>query len=121
LQHCALGDSLGLIEPQQTGRDFSLRRKRFNDRPGDAKVIRPPVQPRMKKAGDFSCIGVDGCDVGSLIAIAEYAAQSQIVQVGTTAVFPAYDVINLMRKCGASLGIQTVLATGSRAKADFSP
>ena len=59
----------------------------------------------MKETDDFSGLRIDGCYVGSLVAIAEYAAQGRIVRVGTAAVFPAYDVIDLMSKRGASFRV----------------
>jgi hypothetical protein len=105
LQQCTFSHSLGLIESEQTSCDFALQRERFDDCTADAKVIRPLLQPRMKETDDFSCSRVDSCDIGAFVAIAEYAAQRQVVQAGTAAVFPAYDVIYLMREGSARFRI----------------
>jgi hypothetical protein len=83
--------------------------------------MRPLVQSRMKEAHNFSGSRIDGCYVGSLVAIAEYAAQGQIVRVGTAAVFPAYDVVQLMGEGRPRFRIQTILATRFRASADLLP
>jgi hypothetical protein len=121
LQQCTFSHSLGLVESEQARCDFALRRERFDDGAGDAKVIRPLVQPRMKEADDFSGSRVDGCDIGTLVTIAEYAAQGQVVQAGIPAVFPAYDVVHLMREGRARVWIQAILTARLGASADFSP
>ena len=73
-QQCTFGYPLGLIESEQTNRYFTRLRESFDDCAGDAKVIRPLVKPRMKKADDFPGSRIDGSDVGTFITIAEYAA-----------------------------------------------
>ncbi len=48
LQNRALHNPLSLIEPEETGCDFALRRERFDDSTPDPKVIHPSVKPWMK-------------------------------------------------------------------------
>lgn len=75
----------------------------------------------MKEADDFSGSRIDGRNVGTLVTIAKYAAESQIVQSGTPAMFAAYNMVQLMREGRPRFRKQAILAARLRTGANLLP
>ena len=57
LKNCPLHDSFGVIESQETSRHLTFPCQRFDDPSAETKVIRPPMQSRMKEEDRFSPCG----------------------------------------------------------------
>ncbi len=52
----------------------------------------------MKERNEFRGCSVNRCNVAALIAIAEIAGKSEIVEIICSPMFPADDVVDLVRE-----------------------
>jgi hypothetical protein len=107
LHESALYDALGGIEPQHSRSYFANCCERLDDRTVQLKVFVPGVAPGIEEP-DSASGPVDGCDVRPFVAVAEDTGISQIADARGAAVFPANDVIDLVRKACAIFMDQTV-------------
>ncbi len=82
-------------------------------------MIGPPVPPGMEQPNDLPRKGMNRGDIASFVAIANHAGQRQIVCAGGTAVFPANDVIDLVREASVFLVDQAVFTAVARATSHF--
>ncbi len=96
LEDKPFGNTLGLIQPEKTCGDLALARKRFNDSTGNTEMVHPLIQSRMKQSNQFPCPSINGRYIGTFVAVAKNAAERQVVESGAAAVFPTYNVIQLM-------------------------
>ena len=107
LQKLALDDTLGGIEPEHFGSNFALQRQWLNHWAVQLEVLVPYVPPRIEESNRLTGT-VQGRNIGPFGPIAEDTGVGKIANAGGTAVLPADDVINLMRKADAILMYQTV-------------
>lgn len=79
------------------------------------------MQTRMKQSDRFSRSSIDRRNVRAFVAVAEYAAVSKIIESRITAVFSAYDVIDLMSESRQAFRVETIFTTKLGAKRDPAP
>src|SRR5580658_4641647 len=117
LHQPTLHDTLGRIEPQQSRGHLANGSYRLDDRPLKLEVPVPRVSPGIEEP-DRPAGAIYRCVVCPLVPIAEDAGVGQIFYLRGSAVFPADDVIDLVRKASAILMRQTVFETSTGALDD---
>jgi hypothetical protein len=94
--------------------------RRLDDRTVQLKVFVPRVAPGIEEP-DCATGSIDGGDVGAFVAVAEDTSVSQIANIRGSAVFPADNVVDFVRKARAILIDQTVFTTSMGALDDQAP
>lgn len=110
-KHLAFHDSFVQIEFQKPCCCLTLRGKGFDHSASDRKMHVPTFPPRIKQANKLACASVQGTDVAPLPHVASQASIREIVRNRRPSVFPADDVVDLMRRIGIFRVQQAVLAS----------
>lgn len=69
------------------------------------------MPPRMKKADQFTGIGIDRTQIRPLVPVATKTCQRQVVAACFTAVLSGNDMVRFVLMQGKSLGGQAILTT----------
>jgi hypothetical protein len=100
---------------QQPRRHVAFSSQRLNDGSLQAKMIGPPIFPRIEKRNQTSRARGQRPNIGTLPQIATEATISEVIPGRRAAVLPAHNMIYLVRRIRVILIQQTVFATELRA------
>lgn len=113
--------AVGFVETQDSGRDLTNSRKRFDDNSVELKVIRPTIGAWVKEPRILACLPYDRPNVTALLAITEGTGLRQVFCCSRTAVLHANDVIYLTSKVGVVLVNEAIFAKIFGARSNQTP
>ena len=113
-QKPALSHALIEIQTQQFSRHLGLVCERNNNGAIQPKMIRPTIAPRIEKSFHASRPRRNGTNIRALPKVAAKATVRKVIPRCLSTMFPAQDVIDLMRRVGVLFMKQAVFTTKPR-------
>ena len=109
-QFLSFQKAVAVVETQDSDRDPSDFRYRFDDNSIELKMIGPTIGAWVKEPNKLACLPNDGPNVATLLAITKGTGVRQVFCRSRTAVLHADDVIYLTSKVGIVLVDEAILA-----------